>query len=156
MEALNAAKLKEIEDHRQQAEALLPRTAEAYFLRAMTAPTIKEQLAALDQALELDPKHYEARRLRAFTYYASRKYGPMSEEAFAMQVLRDPDPLGHCLRATALRELGRYREALAEYDRALSLPGQEERSTSIWPPNAARPCCAWAAMTVSSSMPKKR
>ncbi len=124
--ALNAGKLKEIEDHRQQAEALLPRTAEAYFLRAMTAPTIKEQLAALDQALELDPKHYEARRLRAFTYYASRKYGPMSEEAFAMQVLRDRDPLGHSLRATALRELGRYQEALAEYDRALSLPGQEE------------------------------
>jgi len=122
----DAEKLQEIEEHRRKAEELLPETAEAYFLRAMTAPTIKEQLAALDRALELDSKHYESRRLRAFTYYASRKYGPMSEEAFAMQVLRDHDPVSHSLRATALRELGRYREAMAEYDRALALPGQEE------------------------------
>jgi Tol biopolymer transport system component/tetratricopeptide (TPR) repeat protein len=125
-EGLDAERVQEIEEHRRQAEELLPQSAEAYFLRAMTAPTIKEQFAALDEALELDPKHYEARRLRAFTYYASRKYGPMSEEAYAMQILRDHDPLGHSLRAAALRELGRYREALAEYDRALSLPGQEE------------------------------
>jgi serine/threonine protein kinase/Tol biopolymer transport system component/tetratricopeptide (TPR) repeat protein len=122
----DAEKLKEIEEHHQKAEELLPETAEAYFLRAMTAPTIKEQLTALDRALELDSRHYESRRLRAFTYYASRKYGPMSEEAFAMQVLRDHDPVSHSLRATALRELGRYREAMAEYDRALSLSGQEE------------------------------
>jgi len=121
----DAQKLEEIEEHRRQAETLLPETAEAYFLRAMTALTVKEQLAALDKAVALDSKHYEARRLRAFTYYASRKYGPMSEEAFAMQVLRDHDPLAHSLRATALRELGRYREAVAEYDRAIALPGQE-------------------------------
>jgi len=125
-ETLDAEKLREIEGHRQKAEELLPETAEAYFLRAMTAPTIKEQLAALDRALELDSRHYESRRLRAFTYYASRKYGLMSEEAFAMQVLRDRDAVSHSLRATALRELGRYREAMAEYDRALSLSGREE------------------------------
>ncbi|MBP7049779.1 MAG: protein kinase [Phycisphaerae bacterium] len=138
-ESPDADTLKEIEEHHKQAETLLfgvppsggkdpsdPRergtpSAEAYFLRAMTAPTIKEQLAALDRALELDSRHYESRRLRAFTYYASRKYGPMSEEAFAMQVLRDRDPVSHSLRATALRELGRYREAMAAYDRALKL-----------------------------------
>ena len=39
-----AEKSQEIEEHRRQAEALLPETAEAYFLRAMTAATIKEQL----------------------------------------------------------------------------------------------------------------
>jgi serine/threonine protein kinase/Tol biopolymer transport system component/tetratricopeptide (TPR) repeat protein len=125
-ESLDAEKLKEIEEHRQKAEALLPETAEAYFLRAMTAPTVKEQFAALDRALELDSKHYEARRLRAFTYYASRKYGRLSEDASVVQALRDRDPLGYSLRATALRELGRYTDALADYDKAMSLMAKED------------------------------
>ncbi|MCL5279414.1 MAG: protein kinase [Planctomycetes bacterium] len=120
-ESLNTEKLQEIEKHRQQAVALLPETAEAYFLRAMTAPTTKEQLAALDKAYRLDPSHYESRRLRAFTYYASRKYEQMNEDAVAMEALRDHDPLGYSLRATALRELKRYKESLAEYDSALAL-----------------------------------
>ena len=108
-----------IEDHRQKAEALLPETAEAYFLRAMTALTVKEQFAALDKALQLDPDHYESLRLRAFIFYASRKYEEMKEEARAMTVLHRNDPLGHSLRAIALREFGRYAEAIMEYDRAI-------------------------------------
>jgi serine/threonine protein kinase/Tol biopolymer transport system component len=121
----DAEKLKEIEEHGRKAEALLPETAEAYFLRAMTAPTIKEQLAALDRALELDPKHYESRRLRAFTYYASRKYSRMRDEALWLTFLRPGDPLGHSLRAKALRELKEYGDALAEYDSALALTAMD-------------------------------
>jgi serine/threonine protein kinase/Tol biopolymer transport system component len=117
----NAEKLKHIQEHRRQAEALLPETAEAYFLRAMTAITIKEQLASLAKALKLDPGHYESRRLQVFTYYASRKYDRMREEALAMTILRPRDPLGHSLRAIALRELARYGEAMAEYDEAIAL-----------------------------------
>ena len=117
---LDAQKLQEIEEHRRQAATLLPKTAEAYFLQAMTALTVKEQLIALDEALRLDSKHYEARRLRAFTYYASRQYGPMSDDASVMEALRDRDPLGYSLHATALRELGRYKEAIAKYDAALA------------------------------------
>jgi len=122
---LNAQKLVEIEEHRRQAEALLPETAEAHFLRAMTALTIKEQLAALDKALKLDPGHYEARRLQVFTYYASRKYDRMREGTLAMTILRPRDPLGHSLRAVALRELARYGEAVASYDEAMSLTPKE-------------------------------
>ncbi len=109
-----------IDDHRRQAEALLPETAEAYFLRAMFAITIKEQLTSLDRALQLDPTHYESRRLRAFTYYASRKYDKMKDDALVMTILRPRDPLGCSLRAIALRELGKYAEAIAEYDNALA------------------------------------
>jgi len=87
----------------------------------MTAITIKEQLAALDRALKLDPGHYESRRLQVFTYYASRKYDRMREDALAMTILRPRDPLGHSLRAVALRELARYGEAIAEYDEAMVL-----------------------------------
>jgi len=117
----NAERLQEIEEHRQKAEALLPETAEAYFLRAMTALTVKEQLAALDRALQLDPSHYESRRLRAFTYYASRKYNQLHDDALVMTILRPRDSLGYSLRATARRELDRYREAIADYDIAIAL-----------------------------------
>ncbi len=125
--SLDAEKLQQIEEHRRQAEAWLPETAtaEAYFLRAMTALTIKEQLAALDKALQLDSGHYESRRLRAFLHYASRRYERTSEDAFAMEALRARDPLAHSLRATALRELGRCPEAVAEYDQALALTPRE-------------------------------
>ncbi len=119
-EALDAERLKEFEEHRRQAEESLPQSAEAYFLRAMTAPTIREQLAALDKALELTPEHYESLRLRAFTYYASRKYTRMREDALGMTYLRRGDPLGYSLRAIALCELGEYEDALVEYDRALA------------------------------------
>ena len=100
-ESPNAEKHKEIDEHRRKAEALLPETAEAYFLRAVTAITVKEQLTSLDEALELDPGHYESRRLRAFTYYASRKYEKMEDDAVIMTVLRPRDTLGHSLRTIA-------------------------------------------------------
>ncbi|MCL5278794.1 MAG: protein kinase, partial [Planctomycetes bacterium] len=119
-EPLDAEKLKEFEEHRRQAETRQPETAEAYFLRAMTAPTIREQLAALDKALQLTPEHYESLRLRAFTYYASRKYTRMREDALGMTYLRRGDPLGYSLRAIALRELGEYEDAITEYDHALA------------------------------------
>ena len=61
---------REIEDHQRQAEALLADTAEAYFLRAMTALTIKEKLTWLDKAIHTDRAHYDAYQLRAYTYYA--------------------------------------------------------------------------------------
>ncbi len=141
-ESLDAEKLKQIEEHRRQAEALLfgvppsggkdqsdPRkrgtpSAEAYFLQAMTAVTVKEQLAALNEALDLDPDHYESLRLRAFTHYASRKYERMRDDALGMTYLRRGDPLGCSLRAIALRELGKYEDAITEYDHALALMGK--------------------------------
>jgi Tol biopolymer transport system component/tetratricopeptide (TPR) repeat protein len=116
----NAEKRREIDEHRRQAEKLLPQTAEAHFLRAMPAVTIKEQLAALHEALELDAGHYESRRLRAFLYYASRQYEKMEHDALAMTALRPGDPLGYSLRATARCQLGRYPEALEDYDRAMA------------------------------------
>ncbi len=122
----DAQKLQEIEEHRKQAESLLPETAEAYFLRAMTALTVKEQLASLDKALQLDSSHYESRRLRAYTYYASRKYDRLRDDALAMTILRPRDPLGYSLRAAALRELGQHREAIVEYGNALALTPRGE------------------------------
>jgi serine/threonine protein kinase/Tol biopolymer transport system component len=124
-QSLDTDKLKEIEQHRQKAQTLLADTAEAYFLRAMTALTIKEQLAALAKALELDQDHYDSLRLRAFTYYASRKYEGMKDDALGMTYLRRRDPLGYALRAIALRELGKYGEAIVQYDYAMALTAKD-------------------------------
>ena len=125
-ESLDAEKLKQIKEYQRKAEALLPQTAEAYFLRAMAAVTVADQLAALDEALRLEPNHYESRRLRAFTYYASRKYEKMKDDAMVLAVLRPRDPLGYSLHAIAWRELGRYQEAIADYDAALALTLPED------------------------------
>ncbi|HSV99533.1 MAG TPA: protein kinase [Sedimentisphaerales bacterium] len=122
----DAQKLQEIEEHRKQAELMLPETAEAYFLRAMTALTVKEQLASLDKALQLDSSHYESRRLRAYTYYASRKHDRLRDDALVMTVLRPRDPLGYALRAKAWRELGRYPEAIADLSLAIALTSRDE------------------------------
>ncbi len=122
----DAQTLEEIDGHRRQAEAMLPETAEAYFLRAMTALTVKEQLVSLDKALQLDPSHYESRRLRAYTYYASRKYDRLRDDALAMTILRPRDPLGYALRAKAWRELGRHPEAIADFSLAIALTSRDE------------------------------
>ncbi|MCL5279188.1 MAG: protein kinase [Planctomycetes bacterium] len=121
-----AEKSEEIEEHRRQAEALLPETAEAHFLRAITAATIKEQLASLNQALQLDPAHYESLRLRAFTHYASRKYERMKDDALVMTVLRPRDPRGYSLRAIAQQELGHSPEAIADFDSAMARTAKED------------------------------
>ncbi len=121
-----AEKSEEIEEHRRQAEALLPETAEAHFLRAITAATIREQLASLNQALQLDPAHYESLRLRAFMYYASRKYEKMRDDALVMTVLRPRDSKGYSLRAIAQQELGRYPEAITDFDSAMARTAKED------------------------------
>jgi Tol biopolymer transport system component/cytochrome c-type biogenesis protein CcmH/NrfG len=125
-ESSDSEKLEKVDEHRRKAQELLPETAEAYFLRAMTALTIKEKLELLDEALGLDLRHYESYRLRAFTYYASKKHEEMKEDALAMRVLRPEDPLGYSLRAIALRELGHYQDAIADYDTAIRLTSVED------------------------------
>ncbi len=122
----DAEKLQEIEGHRQKAEASLPETAEAYFLRAMTAMTIKEKFEFLDEALRLDPGHYESYRLRAFTYYASRKYEKMERDALVMVALRPQDLFGHSLQAIAWHQLGRYEDAIVGYDSAIRLTATDD------------------------------
>jgi len=118
---LTTETLREAEAHRLKAETLNPKTAAGYFLQAMMAVTVKEQLSALDEALRLDHKHYGSRRLRAFTYFASRQYEKMGDDALVMTILHERDPLGYSLRAIAWRELKRYPEALADFDNAIVL-----------------------------------
>ncbi|MFC1763828.1 protein kinase [Planctomycetota bacterium] len=122
---------EEIDKHRQQAAVLLPETAEAYYLRASIALTIKEKLALLDRALLLDNGHYASHRLRAYTNYASRKYKKMEPDVIAMTALHPDDPLGYSLWATALGKQNDDEGAVAKYDRALELTPPENPQQAV-------------------------
>lgn len=126
-QSLGPQELKEVVKHQQKAEQLLPKTAEACYLRAMTVFTIPDKLALLTEALRLDHSHYPSRRLRALTYQASREYELMKDEALLMTDRWPLDPLGYSLRATALEGLGNYQEAVEYYNNAIRLTSTDDR-----------------------------
>jgi len=114
--------------HLQHGERLLPRTAEAYLLRAVIADTVQGTVGWLEEALQLDPAHYGARRARALTYFALAEYRDMETEASVMIGNQPRNPAGHALRAVARRELALVQNdnellprAVADHNRAISL-----------------------------------
>ena len=115
---IDEAKSKE---HRQQAELLLPRTADAYAIRALTAIAPDDAIQWLSKALQLDPSHYESRKARALAYYGLREYTRMRQDVEAMVVMRPKDSLSYALRALAQRELGELEEALSNHNKAIEL-----------------------------------
>lgn len=122
------------EQHLQQGERLLPRTAEAYLLRVMTAQTVRDTLDALDEALELDPTHYGARRARALARYALGDYRAAETEASIMIGSQPANPAGFLLRAIARREIATatsdadlLNAALADHDQAAAQTGPRDR-----------------------------
>jgi serine/threonine protein kinase/Tol biopolymer transport system component len=127
--ALGDAHLKDkAEVHLQHGEQLLPRTAEAYLLRAVIAQTVQGTLRWLDEALQLDPSNYDARRARALTSFALGEYRDMETEASVMIGSQPKNPVGYSLRALARRELARdpddsemLNEAVADHNRAIGL-----------------------------------
>jgi serine/threonine protein kinase/tetratricopeptide (TPR) repeat protein len=122
------------EVHLQHGEQLLPRTAEAYLLRAVIAQTIQETLGWLNEALQLDPSNYGARRTRALTYYALREYRDMETEASVMIGSQPKNPEGYSLRAIARRGLALTQndskllnEAVADHSRAVGLTSPRDK-----------------------------
>jgi serine/threonine protein kinase len=120
--------------HMEQGEKLLPRTAEAYLLRAMISETVQETLGWLNDALELDPSNYSARRTRALTYYALGEYRDMETEASVMVGGQPKNSAGYSLRAIARRELALkennselFTEALADHNRAVGLTSPDDK-----------------------------
>lgn len=116
------------EVHLQLGERLLPRTAEAYLLRAVVAQTVEGTLRWLEDALQLDPANYDARRARALTCLAFSEYRDMETEASIMIGSQPRNPAGHSLRAIARRELALAQndsellgKAVADHNRAIDL-----------------------------------
>ncbi len=116
------------EIHLQQGERLMPRTAEAYLLRAMTAQTVRETLDWLNKAVALDPAHGGTRKARALAYYAVGEYRNMETEASIMIGSQAKNPAGYALRGLARRAMALKQndssllhEAIADQDQAAAL-----------------------------------
>jgi len=125
------------EVHLQHGEQLLPRTAQAYLLRALVAQTVDGTLRWLDEALQLDPANYDARRARALTCLAIGEYHDMETEASIMIGSQPKNPAGHSLRAIARRELALARDdnellskAVADHNRAIDLTSPHDNRLS--------------------------
>ncbi len=119
--------------HRKEAERLLPETADAIYLGALTALTVKETMQMLEKALTLDPRHYLSRRLHACTLWASQRYMEMETDALALIVSRPKDSFGYFLSATARFEQKKYEPALQDIEKALQLmPEETARRTELF------------------------
>ncbi len=107
------------DEHRPLAEAMLPQTAEAFYLRSMTVASADEALPLLSEAIELDPRHYAACKARAFAYLNLKMYRKMAEDVRAIIVMRPHDYLGYALRAIVRRETGQPTAALRDHTQAI-------------------------------------
>jgi serine/threonine protein kinase len=122
------------EGHLRQGELLLPKTADAYLLRAMTAQTVREKMAWLNKALELDPAHYRTHQARALAYCALGQCHDMETEASVMIGSQPKNPVGYAIRAIARRETGLRQNdkdllsaAIADHDHAAGLMAPQDR-----------------------------
>ena len=111
--------------HQQKGESLSPKSAEAYFNRAMMADIVEEALNHLNNALALSPDHYDSLKARALAYYALRKYWKMQTDALAMTLLRRTDPLGYSLLAIAQRGINNFAGAIESHNKAIELSNDD-------------------------------
>ncbi|HUU17305.1 MAG TPA: LamG-like jellyroll fold domain-containing protein [Sedimentisphaerales bacterium] len=109
--------------YRTLAEKYPPKTAEAFIVRARMAETLDDMVGMLSEALNLDRQHYASRKARALTYFALGDYENMERDADKMTFVQPENPSGYALRAVALRQMGRYSEAIENHNRAIELAG---------------------------------
>ncbi len=109
--------------YRTLADKYPSQTPEAFIVRARTAETLDDMVRLLSEALKLDREHYLARKMRALTYGALRDYENMDRDADKMIFVQPENPSGYALRALALRQMGRYREAIENHNRAIEWAG---------------------------------
>jgi tetratricopeptide (TPR) repeat protein len=105
--------------HMAIVEAHAPETADVYFLRALMAKTVAEQLQLLDKALELDPSHTEALLERINRHHAVKDFPAALADCDRLLAVRPRSTQGRRMRAWTYyyqRDLERARE---EIDRAI-------------------------------------
>ena len=107
--------------HKHKADELLPETADSYLLRAISAATVPQTLAFIEKTLELDPRHFESIKTRAYIHHACSNYRQMALDTTRMKTIKPDDPQSYSLSAIAQRGLGWFAEALTDHNRAIAL-----------------------------------
>lgn len=107
--------------HKQKADELLPETADSYLLRAISAATVPQTLEFIEKALELDPRHFESVKTRAYIHHACANNRQMALDTIRMKTIKPDDPQSYSLSAIAQRGLGWFAEAIADHNQAIAL-----------------------------------
>ena len=107
------------ERHRREAERLLPPGADTCLQQARNAGTVPKTLDLLNRALELNDKHYDSLRERAFLSYVGRDFIGVLKDTTMMIAIRTDRSLGYSLRAMAQRELEQFDGAIEDHNRAI-------------------------------------
>ncbi|NQV31721.1 MAG: PD40 domain-containing protein [Phycisphaeraceae bacterium] len=118
--------------HKLLAESMLPKDAEGFYLRGMTAASADEALTWLSGAVELDHTHYAALKARTFAYYSLKMYEKMAVDAGILIDLHPSDYMGYALHAIALREIGQFELALKDHARAIALCSSEDELPRLY------------------------
>ena len=119
--------------HRMEAEKRIGGTAQDYFLKACATSIVSDKLDLLNKALAQNKSHYASLRERAYIHLAQHQHESTLRDATLMMGMRPDDPQGYFLSATALRELGRFDEALADLNTAIGLdPNDVQLFTGRW------------------------
>ncbi|MHC4438219.1 MAG: tetratricopeptide repeat protein, partial [Planctomycetota bacterium] len=119
--------------HHAEAEKLIGGTSQDYFLKASATSDVREKLNLLGKALEQDRSHYDSLRERSYILLAQHDYESMLRDATLMMGIRPENFRGYLLSAVALRELGRFDEALLDLKTAINLdPNNPESYLARW------------------------
>jgi serine/threonine protein kinase len=110
-----------VEEYETLAASMLPETADAYSLRAMTSSSPEIALQWLNKAIELDPSHYPSRKARVLTYYGLGELKKMNEDVEVLIALRPADSLGYSIRAILRQKSGQLEEAIEDLTLAIGL-----------------------------------
>jgi tetratricopeptide (TPR) repeat protein len=127
---------KDFEEAMEKALFYLPEESQVYLLAgeyALSRGEVKRAMEEVDKALQLDPEHTEARILK------SRVLFQMQDPDAALKVLpREGDKSGEYAnqRGNILAALGRYEEAVEEYEEAL----RADRDNPVFMENCAAAC----------------
>ena len=98
----------------------------------MAASTPEETIQWLSKAVELEPSHFPSRKARALAYYTLKDYTNMAQDVESMIVLRPKDSLGYGLRAMVRRQMGRYTEAIKDYNHAIKICDAEAELAGLY------------------------
>ncbi|MHC4508643.1 MAG: protein kinase domain-containing protein [Planctomycetota bacterium] len=119
-------------EHQQQGETLFSESAEACFNRSMMAGTVNKTLEWLDEALKLDPGHYDSLQARAVAHYAIKDYDQTDTDASMMIGNRPTASQGYALRAVARREKAiredkkdLLEKAIQDHNKAIGMSGDD-------------------------------
>jgi serine/threonine protein kinase/tetratricopeptide (TPR) repeat protein len=117
-----------VEQHIRAVERLAPNTAEAFYARALAAESDATRLELLNRAIELDPGHPEALRLRIIQHTWLCDFASALEDCERLIASRPRSTEGRRAKARVFRLQRNYAAALTEINEAIALAPEDSKN----------------------------